>query len=44
MFTIISVVNEQGDIVSSSQETGAVNYSDRAFSRRCVPAIAMTCL
>jgi diguanylate cyclase (GGDEF)-like protein/PAS domain S-box-containing protein len=31
MFTIISVVNEQGDIVSSSQETGAVNYSDRAF-------------
>ena len=31
MFTIISVVNEQGDIVSSSQETGTVNYSDRAF-------------
>eukprot|EP01030_Chromulinospumella_sphaerica_P000965 gene965-947_t len=31
MFTIISVVNDQGDIVSSSQETGAVNYSDRAF-------------
>ncbi|RKR67525.1 PAS domain S-box-containing protein/diguanylate cyclase (GGDEF)-like protein [Acidovorax sp. 94] len=31
MFTIISVVNEQGDIVSSSQETGAVNYSDRSF-------------
>lgn len=31
MFTIISVVNERGDIVSSSQETGAVNYSDRAF-------------
>ena len=31
MFTIISVVNEQGDIVSSSQATGVVNYSDRAF-------------
>ncbi len=31
MFTIISVVDEKGNIVSSSQETGAVNYSDRAF-------------
>ena len=31
MFTIVSVVDEQGDIVSSSQETGAVNYADRAF-------------
>ncbi|PMR73670.1 sensor domain-containing diguanylate cyclase [Billgrantia endophytica] len=31
MFTIISVVNEAGDIVSSSQETGRVNYADREF-------------
>lgn len=31
MFTIISVVDEEGYIVSSSQPTGQVNYSDRAF-------------
>lgn len=31
MFTIVSVVDEHGDIVSSSRETGAVNYADRAF-------------
>lgn len=31
MFTIVSVVDEQGNIVSSSQDTGAVNYSDRSF-------------
>lgn len=31
MFTIVSVVDEQGDIVSSSQNTGPVNYADREF-------------
>lgn len=31
MFTIVSVVDEQGDIVSSSQATGSVNYADREF-------------
>ena len=31
MFTIISVVNENGAIVSSSRTTGDVNYADRAF-------------
>lgn len=31
MFTIISVVNESADVVSSSRETGNVNYADRAF-------------
>lgn len=31
MFTIISVVNETGDLVSSSSTAGAVNYADRAF-------------
>ncbi|AVO51570.1 sensor domain-containing diguanylate cyclase [Ectopseudomonas mendocina] len=31
MFTIVSVVDEHGDIVSSSQNTGAVNYADREF-------------
>ncbi len=31
MFTIVSVVDEQGAIVSSSQTTGAVNYADREF-------------
>lgn len=32
MFTIVSVVDEAGDIVSSSsQATGAVNYADREF-------------
>lgn len=31
MFTIVSVVDEQGDIVSSSEVTGSVNYADREF-------------
>ncbi|TNF06532.1 MAG: diguanylate cyclase, partial [Pseudomonadales bacterium] len=31
MFTIISVVDEHGDIVSSSRSTGPVNYADREF-------------
>lgn len=31
MFIIVSVVDEHGDIVSSSQNTGAVNYADREF-------------
>src|SRR5690606_16409755 len=30
-FTIISVVNERGEIVSSSQAAGKVNYADREF-------------
>jgi hypothetical protein len=33
MFTIISVVDEHGEIVSSSQPTGRVNYVDRDFFR-----------
>lgn len=33
MFTIISVVDERGEIVSSSQATGRVNYADRDFFR-----------
>lgn len=32
-FTIVSVVDETGAIVSSSQATGPVNYSDREFFR-----------
>lgn len=31
MFNIVSVVNETGSIVSSSQITGTVNYHDREF-------------
>ncbi|WP_240794543.1 diguanylate cyclase domain-containing protein [Azoarcus sp. DD4] len=31
MFTIISVVDESGEIVSSSLATGRVNYADREF-------------
>lgn len=31
MFTIISVVNEAGDIVSSSQPAAMANYADREF-------------
>ncbi len=31
MFTIVSVVNENGDIVRSSQAVGNVNYADREF-------------
>lgn len=31
MFTIISVVDEHGEIVSSSQTTGRVSYADREF-------------
>lgn len=31
MFTIVSVVDETGQIVSSSQPTGRVNYTDREF-------------
>lgn len=30
-FTIISIVDEHGNIINSSQNTGAVNYSDRDF-------------
>lgn len=33
MFNIISVVDERGEIVSSSQATGRVNYADRDFFR-----------
>jgi diguanylate cyclase (GGDEF)-like protein/PAS domain S-box-containing protein len=33
MFNIVSVVDERGEIVSSSQETGRVNYVDREFFR-----------
>ncbi len=33
MFTIISVVDERGEIASSSQVTGRVNYADRDFFR-----------
>ncbi|MBX9872011.1 MAG: hypothetical protein K2X75_08435 [Burkholderiaceae bacterium] len=33
MFRIISVVDERGEIVSSSQATGRVNYADRDFFR-----------
>lgn len=33
MFRIISVVDERGEIVSSSQVTGRVNYADRDFFR-----------
>lgn len=33
MFNIISVVDERGEIVSSSQPTGRVNYVDRDFFR-----------
>ncbi|MDP3700780.1 MAG: diguanylate cyclase [Hylemonella sp.] len=33
MFTIVSVVDERGEIVSSSQATGRVNYADREFFR-----------
>lgn len=31
MFTIVSVVNEAGDVVDSSHTTASVNYSDRDF-------------
>ncbi|GIZ11319.1 diguanylate cyclase domain-containing protein [Pseudomonas sp. NCCP-436] len=31
IFTIISVVNEHGEVVSSSQSNGPVNYADRDF-------------
>lgn len=31
LFTIISVVDETGAIVASSQDTGVVSYADRAF-------------
>lgn len=31
MFTVVSVVNEQGDVVASSLNTGPVNYADRTF-------------
>ncbi len=31
MFNIVSVVDEHGEIVASSQTTGRVNYADRAF-------------
>ncbi|MDX5363268.1 MAG: diguanylate cyclase, partial [Pseudazoarcus pumilus] len=34
LFTIISVVDETGTVVSSSQATGAVNYADRDFFQR----------
>ena len=33
MFNIISVVDERGEIVSSSHATGRVNYADRDFFR-----------
>jgi diguanylate cyclase (GGDEF)-like protein len=32
-FTIISIVDEHGNIVDSSQDTGPVNYADREFFR-----------
>ncbi|MBW7902124.1 MAG: diguanylate cyclase [Rhodocyclaceae bacterium] len=33
MFTIVSVVDETGEIVGSSEATGRVNYADREFFR-----------
>ncbi len=33
MFTIVSVVDERGEIVNSSLATGRVNYADREFFR-----------
>lgn len=38
LFTIVSVVDADGNIVRSSQKTGSVNYADRDFFRAQVAA------